>query len=329
MKTKPLAILLILSVFNLVGYTQTIPRLVLIEQFTNAGCPTCGTYTPQIMQFVEANPSQVVTIAYHTEFPHFDSLYYENQADVDAKVDYYTIQYAPAAVLDGNQFQGSSPSLLPNIASSVSARAAIEPGYSINFLETTIADEQLSVSVIFTSLANNTGANLKAQIAVVEKNVLKSDYLASPGSNSETEYKYVMRKMLPDASGTILENRGQNQVDTLSLNWLIRKVKSISEIRIVAFVQNMDTKEVLQSAIFTPTITTGIPNQSQENTFELFPNPTNGILYLEGTTTEKLTVVDLYGRKLEVNKTKNSLDLSLLESGTYFILGENKKIIKK
>jgi hypothetical protein len=323
MKTKTLAILVILSGLNLVGYTQSIQRLVLLEQFTNAGCPTCGTYTPQITQFVEANPSQVITIAYHTEFPHFDSLYYENPSDVDAKVAYYSIQYAPASVLDGNQFQGSSPSLLPNIASTVSSRATTAPQYDIEFQNATISDDQLSGSIKFKSLIDNTNANLKAQIAVVEKNVLKSDYLSSPGSNSETEYKYVMRKILPDASGTTLENRGENQKDSLSFNWLIRKVKSLDEIRVIAFVQNLDTKEILQSAIFTPTFSTGIDDVKNKPEFAFYPNPTNGILHIEGISTEKIKVVDMYGRNMAVIKTKTTMDVSALASGTYFILGEN------
>jgi len=148
--------------------------------------------------------------------------------------------------------------------------------------------------------SNNVNDSLQAMIVVIENTVLKSSYAASPGANSETEYKYVMRKMIPDASGTKLFNKNSGGQDQRTYDLNLQNIKNLSELRVVAFVQNISTREIYQSAIFTPTILTAIPNDAATSK-EFFPFP---------------------------NPAKNSISINNLdESGTLKLLNGQGKIV--
>ena len=103
-------------------------RKVLIEQFTNSGCPPCGSVTPQEAQFANSNPSNVIMISYHTSFPYLDSMYFENPIESDQRVSFYTIPSVPFTKVDGNYFSGY---LVPTINTTVPQRALITPRYSV------------------------------------------------------------------------------------------------------------------------------------------------------------------------------------------------------
>ena len=82
---KKITLSLMLAMIITVASAQS-QRLVLIEQFSNASCPTCGTYSPPVANYVHAHTADVVMITYHTNFPHFDSLYFENPLEVNNRV---------------------------------------------------------------------------------------------------------------------------------------------------------------------------------------------------------------------------------------------------
>ena len=54
-------------------------------------------------------------------------------------------------------------------------------------------------------------------------------------------------------------------------------------------------------------------------TFVVWPNPTNGILHIEADAIEKMEVYSLIGQCIMNAEKAESLDLSHLESGVYFL----------
>lgn len=321
-KTKLIPILFLLlsnSVFS--------QRVVLLELFTNSSCPPCATNTPQVTQYVENNPSTAIAIAYHTVFPYNnDSMYHENAVENNARVAFYGVQFSPSTVADGNVFQGTTPGFLQNMATTVSNRAAVAAEYMINEVNSTLNGNMLNVSVAFESLGDHSSDSLSAHIVVVEETVQKSSYAASPGNNSETEYKYVMRKMLPGADGTFLQNRGMNGKDTVTTNWNLQHIKSAEEIRIVVFVQNVNTKEIYQAAFFIPTLTTSLNPAETEKEFSIYPNPAdeNLIIHYSGIDETKLNIRDLNGKEIKpavnrINADKLQLDMTAFPAGMYIV----------
>jgi Secretion system C-terminal sorting domain len=278
MMKKSIAFTALVLFVSTLSIAQT--RIVLVEQFTNAGCPPCGVSSPLVYNFVNTNAADVVAVAYHTLFPYSDSMYYENPVESNARVSYYSVSGVPYSIVDGNFYSNTSSSFVPVMTATINARKIVATRYNSSALSFNLIGNQLMGSFQFTSTnASNVSDNLVAHVVVIEKNVLKSSYLASPGANSETQYGYVMRKMIPDANGTSLINKAIGGNDTVNFNWTLNHIKDINELRVVTFVQNVTTKEIYVSQIFTPTITTGISeSEITLNNISVYPNPaTNNI----------------------------------------------------
>ena len=246
-------------------------RKVLVEQFTNSGCPPCAGNTPVVAAYVNSNLNTVLMLAYHTSFPYFDSMYFVNSFQSNQRVAYYSVGGVPNSRVDGNYFAGN---LVPTISTTIPARAAIAPRYAISFSPTNLSNNTVTINATFQSIdAMNQNESLTAMIVVAENNVLKSSYVCCAGANSETEYPWVVRRMLPDENGTPLINKQLNGIDLVNLNWTANNFKDLSEMRIVAFVQNTVAKEVYQAEISTPVIPTAVNeiNNNESTMFNVFP----------------------------------------------------------
>ena len=83
-------------------------------------------------------------------------------------------------------------------------------------------------------------------------------------------------------------------------------------------------------------VTVGISELKQEVTWDLYPNPTSEILSIKGLngTTSEFSVIDLQGKAINVEMIENSINVSVLESGVYFLRlirdgkVEQKKFVK-
>ena len=326
---KKITLSFLVTIITAIASAQA-QRLVLIEQFSNASCPTCGTYSPQVSAYVHAHTADVVMITYHTNFPHFDSLYNENPLEVNNRVAFYNVTGAPQTIIDGNYFNGSSSQVVATLGAKVTARDSVAPDYSVAYVYNQIDNDTLKMQIIYTSLnANNATENLKTRIAVVEEPVFKSDYNGFSGSNSETSYPFAMRKMLPDANGVTLVNKALNGVDTVTLAWPIRNFKRISNLRVVAFVQNETTREIYQSSIAAAVDVTGV-NKIQQNKneiFTLYPSVSKlnfTVHFASADHASRLTVFDLIGNKVaeeSINKgtAEKTLSTENLSSGIYLV----------
>lgn len=302
-------------------------RKVLIEQFTNSGCPPCALYTPPIAAFVNSSPGNVLMLAYHTSFPYLDSMYHENAIQSDSRVAYYGLGAVPYSVVDGNYFAGPSPVLAPNLSTTVTNRLMDAPGYEIGFTYCTFnpVTNMLSCSAEFLTLEmHNPNDSLVIHFVVAEKNVLKSSYLASPGNNSETEYPWVVRMMADGTAGSALLNQGLGAINYTGFNNLVTNFKDISQMRVIAFVQNFYTHEIYQSEIAIPSGITGL-TENKALSFNIYPTVTNGVVYVSVRNNElkSLMIFDVTGKfisEIEISsETSEIADLSFLTNGMYFL----------
>lgn len=291
--------------FCFVSICSIIPaqRVVLIEQFTNSGCPPCAASTPPVFNYVNNNLADVVAIGYHTSYPYSDSMYFENPVESNARVAYYGSFGVPQSFVDGNYYSNSSSNFIPVMANTINTRKAIANKYNISNANTTITGNNLNTQIIFESLsASNVNDTLRAHIVVIEKNVLKSSYAASPGANSETNYEYVMRKMLPNQVGSFLINRSLNGKDTIAFNWAMQKIKNNTEVRVVAFVQNKNTKEVYMANMFSTNLSTGVTENNNElYSFQAYADPRFKTIRVTADkikNTANIVIIDMSGKKV-------------------------------
>lgn len=309
-------------------------RKVLIEQFTNSGCPPCAGITPVIASYVNANSNDVLMLAYHTSFPYSDSMYFENSFQSNQRVAFYSVAGVSASRVDGNFFTGN---LVPTLNTTIPNAGAVAPRYNITFSTSNFNGTTVNASVIFESTdPANTGEPLTAMIVLAEKNVLKSSYVCCAGANTETEYPWVVRRMLPDEIGTTLVNTNLIGTDLVNVTGNTTNIKDYSELRIIAFVQNTATKAVYQAEISTPLNTTGISeiDALSKYLFTIANPVSNNILihFNSLSTIYNVRITDAFGKLIYHQTVKNSADINIdaakFKSGVCFIQVANDYAIE-
>lgn len=240
------ALLLTLFVAMAAGVFAQSQRMVLLEHFTQASCGPCATYNPLVKQYFENTTTSATAIKYQTSWPGTDPMNGHNAADVQTRVNYYGVSGVPNVVIDGNVAQGNPGTLFSGGQSSdMDNRAAVASDFDITVSHTLSADYG-SVNVTGVITASNTvnNANLVAHVVVVEKAIVFS---TAPGSNGETEFNNVMKKMLPSSAGQSIQASWSNgNTVVLSEDWTIANVYNLAELAAIVFIQDDVTKEILQ-----------------------------------------------------------------------------------
>jgi hypothetical protein len=164
-------------------------------------------------------------------------------------------------VIDGNYYNGHPASVNQGM---VDAAYAVPAPFSLSTSHTISADyDSIFVTVNITAAqAFSTSNVLKLRVNVFESTI---NFTSAPGSNGETSFTHVMRRMLPDDQGTTIASswiNGQNQVLTFSapIPWYIYNVNTLG---VVAFIQDNTSKAVHQAAQSVPTGTVNIANDAQ------------------------------------------------------------------
>ncbi len=254
-----------LSNFDFHVASQSTQRTVLYEEFTSSTCSPCATFNSQYFttNFLENNAGKFVVIKYQMNWPDPGDPYYT--AEGGTRRYYYGISGVPTLMIDateGTHFNTIDLQTDLNNHYATPAFFDVEANYSIS-------GNDISVNVNITPYVNAT--DFTVQIAVVEKTTT-----GNTGNNGETEFHYVMMKMLPDADGTVLDfSDGVTQTISESYDMSSTNVEEMDDLAVVVFVQNDKTHEVFQS-VFADLVSTVsfYPEQGATN----IPVDTNIIL---------------------------------------------------
>ncbi len=255
---------------------QSVQRKALMEQFTSSTCPPCAslenTWGP-VLNGVNTNQSgsNIAAIKYHLNYPSpgTDPSY---NPDAATRNTFYGVSGIPSRYIDGTMFSTSTAAFLNNAA----ARPAFM-GINMNY---TASGNSVTVEVTITPYADFTGTH-RLFIGVTE-----DQYSYSGGTTSQSVFKYVMRKMLPNGSGILLSNLTAGVPQTFTQSYTFASGApapgnynlwtNLDNTTAVAFVQNMTTREVVQANI--SSIGVGIEENELARGLKVFPNPTNDLL---------------------------------------------------
>jgi hypothetical protein len=228
-------------------------RLVLFEEFTQASCGPCASQNPGFNALLDENTDKAVAIKYQVWWPGFDPMYLQNEPDVDARVGYYSVSGVPDATMDGVHIANDCAAYVG--APACVSQTDIDGAYGVTSpfqmvtTHTFNADyTTVNVHVEVTAGPDVTGT-LKLQVAVTEKEIL---FGTPPGSNGETEFYGVMKKMLPSASGTTTGTFYAGETKSFDFTWDMSNIYNLNNVEIVAFMQNDGTKGVMQASISEP-----------------------------------------------------------------------------
>jgi hypothetical protein len=215
-------------------------RIVLVETFTNTGCPYCPANNTDVHNFMGIHgPMIALNVQYHTSGPSSsDPFYVANTTDNLGRTNYYPVPAVPTNEIDGTEGPTSGYNALKAaIKQQLLAAAPFEIGVSAN----TVAN-QITVDVSVKATDDVPASGLMLHIALVEPYV----FTDPPGSdNGERNFFCTMRDMLPSYLGqtlTITNGQTLNFQETATLNptWV--------DVYPVVWVQNNADKTVLQVA---------------------------------------------------------------------------------
>lgn len=254
---KSILLLLVVIAFAIQSQAQS-QRFVLFEEFTNASCSPCASQNPAFDALLAANANKCTSIKYHTSWPGADPMYTHNPTDVGTRVSYYGVNGVPHAVMDGTAVTGSSYVGAPSnvTQAKINAEYAIPSPFELYINQELSAGNDTIFVTVLGKATQNVSGTLAFHCAVIEKHI---HFNSAPGSNGEKDFYNVMKKMLPSASGTNLPSSFQaGDYFILEFSWKLANVYNISELSVVGFIQDIQTKAVHQAANSSTTPISGI-----------------------------------------------------------------------
>lgn len=305
-------------------------KLVLVEHFTQASCAPCASQNPALDALITSasNIDKVVHIAYHTSWPGNDPMYDFNVTNGlgNARVDYYDVSGVPNCVIAGNQNQG-----LPSIVT----QTAIDTEYArpglFNITGTAIVDMStniMDVNIDFEAYASFSNGTIKGHVVLVEE----VNYTSAPGTNGETYFPDVMRRMFPSEDGTNLNNPGLGDIVPVDFTYTIQSPINAYNTKLICFVQNDMDKEIYMANM----IEVQVINSTEEisaDKVNIYPNPSAGLFKITNVANSSITVYNTLGEVVAEISNANSnavIDLSGYANGAYLvkIVSDNNVITK-
>ncbi len=224
-------------------------RIVLMEVATNSGCGNCAVSNEIMNNFYKENFGGVISLRYHAAWPDIsDPMYADNPVDNDARTNYYGVTYTPQYFMDGASKGAADDEerMLSEMQSELDKGSPLWIDIYSN-----ISPDSVKFTVSVKSFANFNIPGLKLRTSIIER--LKH-YDVPPGSNGETEFPDVMRKMLPDFNGLTLPPLSVGDSANYSFAYPVASGWNWKDLAVVAWTQNDSTKEVLQANINIPTV---------------------------------------------------------------------------
>lgn len=241
--------LLLLGSFITLAGVANAQKLALYEEFSGENCAPCAALNPDLMTLLNANPTKVLLVKYQSPIPSAGPIYQQNTVDVQNRMQYYNVPFAPYGRLNGVVVGtgANAGNIALTTQAMIDAAAAETTPFSLAIGTPVVTGTTFTVPVTITANAAANYSNLKLRAALLED----LEFATPPGTNGETEFHHVMRKMYPNANGTQVQSSfTANQTQVINVTGTIPSyISGESAERLFAvWLQNDDNKVVLQSA---------------------------------------------------------------------------------
>ena len=219
-------------------------RIVLVEEFTNTGCGPCASWSPELDAVIENRLGDCVAIKYHSNYPNRNDEFYNYDSDTQQKRhDFYEVDGVPATFVNGEKLYFRTSSCLDE---TITQQMTQPERFSLT-LSKGIENYRMSVQANLTPLQEiESGTSLRLFVAAIEEHI----YPSEPYPNGETSLHYTMRKMFTGGDGIQISDDGlhASQVYSYGALWEIDFCDDETQLGVVAFLQDIDTKEVVCAA---------------------------------------------------------------------------------
>jgi len=250
-------------------------RVVLAELFTGAGCPPCVAADLAFEAALERySPEDIAVLMYHLHIPRPDPM--TNPSTVTRK-EFYDVPGTPTWFIDGGSQHvgggaaaGAEKLFTDTLQSVVDKRLDVKPAADITLKAAMIGDKvevgakvakagkpdqklRLQVALV-EEMVHYTGENgvrfhpmVVRSLASTEKNTL--GFPVAPGKGAKVAYTFDITKAVADAKAHLDEMEGGSSQRFGKFQFIERENEiNPAHLRVVAFVQDEKTKEILQAA---------------------------------------------------------------------------------
>ena len=230
------------------------PRMVVLEEGTNASCGPCARQNPTFQAYIDNHSDIVIPLKYQAWFPGKDIMNAADSNMHNSRIRYYGIQNigVPCAVTNGSILAKSSANYYDGAPSDTDAISQ-----AVELVRGTMSPITLTIEETRNGNTMNVKVTVSSSTALGSSNVLRVviaerfRYYASAGTNGEKEFYNVSRKMLPNLDGETLDipaggSKSYNYSYTIPTTGTYALDPTM--LYVVAMVQDEDTKEVLQGA---------------------------------------------------------------------------------
>ena len=297
MKKTTLIVTALVMLFSLKVNAQN-ERVLLFECFTNTSCGPCASQNPALDALINANADRVAAIKYHMNWPGAnDPMYLHNTVDNNARKGVYNVSSVPHTVVDGIRYANVPSGLSQNV---VNNWLNIESPFEMRLsYEVDEAANTITVHVMGRASQAVPGT-IKLYIGVIEREI---HYTSAPGTNGERDFYSVMKKLLPSASGVSIGNVEAGSYFAYTYSWELANVYNNDQLDAIAWIQNINTKEVYQAC------------KSSENIVPFFANEgmVSNITNVKGTNCSG----EAAPKVLLTNNGSNALTSAELEVWVY------------
>ncbi len=257
-------------------------RLVLYEEFSGENCGPCAQANPGLWSLMNtgSNPDKILLLKYQVPIPSAGPIFKQNPQDANLRMSYYVAGGffdAPNGIMDGIGAP-EHPNKLTQTA--IDAEAAIPSPFHIDLKSQFSSDkDSIYVTVNITAVSNYEPASgqIKLRAALVET----LHFTTPPGTNGETDFHNVVRKLYPNPFGLAIGNSwasGKKQTFTIA-GPVPTYVDINNQIFVAVWIQNETDKLVAQAA--RTSVTTGIDEVVSEQNLIIYPNPVNDKICIE------------------------------------------------
>ncbi len=232
-----------------VSLTAQVRRIVLMEVVTNSGCGNCAVSNEIMNRFYENYFGGVISVRYHASWPDIsDPMFQADSVDNNARTDYYGVTYTPQYFMDGVSKGAAEDEerMFREMNNDLIKKAPVWID-----IDADITADSVKFNVIITAYENIDSGNLRLRTAIVER--LKQ-FTVPPGANGEKDFPDVMRKMLPDFNGIDFPSMQRGNSATYSFNCAVNPIWNWKDLAVVAWIQDDNTKNIIQSNINIPTV---------------------------------------------------------------------------
>ncbi len=193
-------VIIVITFLSLFQSSNAGDRVMLIEFFTSSTCGPCAQNNPILTAYMNsADQDRIAAIGFHMNWPSpgNDPMYLHNPTDNTTRRNYYGVNAIPAGFFDGI-ISVPLPYTQAGFQSYFNQRKDLLSPVTIIVRDSTYGDSVLvRVNVLCETFLSN--PNVVLYTAVYEDLI---SYQTPPGTNGETQFHWVMRKMLPSGNGT-------------------------------------------------------------------------------------------------------------------------------